>query len=133
MRCSKFYLILPLSLMGAGPAFAGDADETWNCRNTEFEISCSDGVCTASPDHTPMDIRVNQKDISWCAYSGCWTGLASATLNAGPVVSFFGTALENEADPTSKVDVAITIDTQSGTANVMVVGMFATPATCQVH
>lgn len=133
MRLSKLILLLPLSLMTASPVVANGEGISWNCRNADFEISCSDGVCTASADHTPMDISVGDEMISWCAYSGCWEGTPSALMRSGRFVSFYGNALENDADPSSTVDVAIVIDTQSGTANIMAVDLFATPATCQAR
>jgi hypothetical protein len=131
MRFAPQTALLTLSLAAFAPVagMAGDGS-SWNCRNTDFEISCADGKCTAAKAHTPMDIHVSRDEINWCAYSGCWTGPSSATVTSGPFVSFHGLALKNDPDPAYVVDVAIIIDTRSGAASVMASDLFTTPATC---
>jgi hypothetical protein len=124
-----YRLTLPLAVIVPFAAFAAD-DDGWNCTNADFEISCGDGKCTLADAHTPMSIDVSADEISWCAYSGCWTGPTSAAVTSGPFVSFHGLALENSTDSNYIVDVAIIIDTRSKSASVMASGLFTTPAIC---
>lgn len=123
-------LTLPLAALTPFTASAAQ-DDSWRCTNTDFEISCSDGKCTLADAHTPMDISVNSDEISWCAYSGCWTGPVGASVSSGPFVSFHGLALESSTNSDYIVDVAIIIDTRSKSATVMASGLFTTPATCE--
>ena len=60
------------------PAAAPPAP-AWQCRNPDFEASCSDGRCSANSDaFTPMDIGFDEDGhVSACAYSGCWAGPAA--------------------------------------------------------
>jgi hypothetical protein len=129
MRYTLSASLLTLSLMmtSAGSAESGTS---WNCTNTDFEISCADGSCNAAEDHTPMNITVSQDNIRWCAYSGCWTGPSAATVTSGPFVSVHGLSLKNSSDAQYVVDVAIVIDTRSGAASVMASNLFTTPAIC---
>lgn len=125
-----FRLMLPLTVSMPLATYAAD-DSGWHCTNVDFEISCSDGKCTQSDAHTPMSIDVTRDEISWCAYSGCWTGPAGAIVSSGPFVSFHGLALENSVDPSYIVDVAVIIDTRSKSASVMASELFTTPAICE--
>ncbi len=118
--------VIPVSALGAG-------EKSWHCRNTNFEISCDDGKCENSGTHTPMDIHVSTQDISWCAYSGCWTGPPGSTVTSGRFVSFFGPDLQSNGDVENSVDVAIVIDTNTGAASIMAADYFATPATCKLE
>jgi hypothetical protein len=124
-----FRLTLPLAVTMPLAASAAQ-DSGWHCTNADFEISCSDGKCTLADAHTPMSIDVSNDEISWCAYSGCWTGPTGATVSSGPFVSFHGLALENSNDSNYIVDVAIIIDSRSKSATIMASGLFTTPATC---
>jgi len=122
-------VILPLAVTAPLAAFAAD-DTIWNCQNLDFEISCTDGACAAADAHTPMDIQVSHDEISWCAYSGCWAGATSATVASGRFQTYHGLAMENAADPSYIVDVAIMIDTVSHAASIMAADLFTTPAIC---
>jgi hypothetical protein len=132
MRCltKVIRLILPFA---ASIPLAASADEggDWDCTNADFEISCGDGKCTLADAHTPMRIDVSRDTISWCAYSGCWTGPTGATVSSGPFVSFHGLALERGDASNYIVDVAIIIDTRSQSATIMASGLFTTPDTSE--
>ncbi|WP_168417781.1 MULTISPECIES: hypothetical protein [Acinetobacter] len=59
-------------------SYAGNTS-TWSCQNTWAEISCHAEHCQFETEHfTPFRIHIeNQKNISICAYSGCWSGEVS--------------------------------------------------------
>lgn len=123
---------MTLPLAALVPLAASGADDSgWNCTNADFEISCGDGKCTLAEAHTPMNIDVSSDEISWCAYSGCWTGPTGAKVTSGPFTSFHGLALENSTDSSYIVDVAVIIDTRLNSATVMASGLFTTPAICE--
>ena len=127
---SMISLMLPMFVTVPVAAYASDG-ASWNCRNVEFEISCDDGKCNASDDHTPMDVHVSSSEISWCAYSGCWTGVPSAALTSGSFASFYGFVQREGSTMADGVDVAVTIDRTTNGAAIMAAGIFASPATCE--
>lgn len=127
---SKSVLTISLAVI-APTSVLGAEDSSWSCRNADFEISCSEGKCVNAQTHTPMEILVNEEEISWCAYSGCWSGTTSSTLASGPFLSFNGITLKNGVNPSDVMDVTIVIDTASNAASIMVSDQFATPATCE--
>ncbi len=134
MRIATQSALLSLSLAATVPAAAfGEEGETWNCRNVDFEISCADGTCASAESHTPMDIHLSQDEVSWCAYSGCWTGAPSAVVSSGPFETYFGLALTNSAAPDDVANVTVVIDKSTNAATVAAAGQYATPATCELN
>ena len=129
MRLSHLLMSLALPMVATAPLMADEA--SWHCRNVAFEISCSDGSCKASDDHTPMDVRVSATEISWCAYTGCWTGVPSASVASGSFRSFYGFVQRQGSTMADGVDVAVTIDTTTNAVSIMAAGIFTTPATCK--
>ena len=123
------FLTLPLMISAPAQAIAGE-DGSWSCRNTAFEITCAEGACKAAEEHTPMDVHVSKDEISWCAYSGCWTGVPSASVTSGSFLAFYGFVQREGSAMADGVDVAVTIDTVSNGASIMAAGIFTTPATC---
>ena len=117
------------------PAAAPPAP-AWQCRNPDFEASCSDGRCSANSDaFTPMDIGFDEDGhVSACAYSGCWAGRGQPggdarffTLVARDLV--FEPVLE---DPPRRGDLALVLDREQGTA-VLTMAPFAQPLVCRRH
>lgn len=123
-------MLLTLALPVAAPAAP-----TWHCRNHDFEASCTDGRCAASPEgeFTPMDIAFDEKGgISACAYSGCWTGngqsggdaryytLVARDLVFEPVIT----------DPPRRGDLALVLDREQGIA-LLSMAPFAQPLVCR--
>lgn len=118
-------LVMPLVIAPA------QADE-WSCRNNNAEISCSETACEVTmPDgFTPMDLTLNTSGaVSLCAYSGCWTGQATSTLNVGHYLSSVALQLAWSGVSGSPGDVVATIDTRKKVATVLADG-FAHPMTC---
>jgi hypothetical protein len=121
-----------LSTIGATANAADTADTlSWNCKNGDYEISCSDGKCESSDAHTPMDIHVAPDEISICAYTACWTGAPSVTQLSKGFLTVVGQALVAQGDPENLLNASITIEVKSKVATVLVAGLFATPATCE--
>ena len=102
----------------------------WNCRNTDLEVSCSGAKCEVAEQHTPMDVYVSSSEMSICAYSGCWEGTPSATLNSGSFLTFTGMALPFSTNSDSFANVSVTINGKSKVGMILVEGMFASPALC---
>lgn len=111
-------------------AAAQDGELGWSCRNMEYEISCGGGVCEASEAFTPMDIYVTSTEMSACAYTGCWEG-APTTIKAGRFVTFLAPDLPFSTRPEFTGDIALTIDTETSTATILVGDLYAEPAVCK--
>ena len=103
----------------------------WTCRNTDFEIACDVGGCSASETHTPMEASVGLTAISVCAYSGCWEGTAVSMHRSGTFLTVTGTALPFSSAPDDRADISVTIETGSRVGTLLVAGRYATPAICQ--
>jgi len=113
-------------------ALAGE-QPSWNCRNMDFEISCSAKGCEAAEAFTPMDIHLSGDEISLCAYTTCWSGAPTAVQMAGGFASYVGLGLVGATDDGDLVDAAVTIETESGAASVLVAGRYVTPALCALN
>ncbi len=126
--------ILILACSAALPALADGhnrgANEGWNCRNYEMEISCNGGICEAAEAHTPMDIHLTDEEISLCAYTGCWVGETDAVIRSGRFETYVGDALPFTTSPGSKTDGSITVDVETGIATVIIADVYAQPLTC---
>lgn len=108
----------------------------WACSNQDVEITCDGRGCQASYAFTPMSVSLSREDISVCAYSGCWQGVPISADWAGKRFQIFtaeslpfSTAPNTVAD--TGADIAITIDTQTGIATLLVSELFAHPMRCQ--
>lgn len=108
----------------------------WACSNQDVEITCDGTGCQASDAFTPMSVSLSREDISVCAYSGCWQGAPISVHWAGTRFQTFtaeslpfSTAPDSDAD--TGADIAITIDTQTGIATLLVSELFAHPMRCQ--
>ena len=126
--------LLSLGIAALCPSMLAQADAGspgWACRNLQFEIGCSGGTCSASDDFTPMDVHVSREEMDVCAYTGCWAGRPSVAAVAGGIEVFAGQDLAFSTSPDSTADIAVSIETKSGAATILVGGTFATPATCQ--
>ena len=123
-----FPFILALAVCATAPAMADD----WSCRNESAEITCDAEKCTIAPpgEFTPAELTVgHQGALSYCAYSGCWSGSAASTLRSGRFLTVTGFQLEWSGTSGSPVDLAATIDTKLGRASVLT-GDYAQPMTC---
>jgi hypothetical protein len=126
--------ILLLAGVCANPIMAlAEPVPSYNCRNMDFEISCSSEGCVAAEAFTPMDIHLSGEEISLCAYTMCWRGAPDVVQRAGGFVSYTGTGLVGTRDVSDLVDAVITIETASGAASVLVAGRYATPANCTLN
>lgn len=128
-------LSLVLLAMLALPAGA----TTWNCRNADMEVACSEGECHATVDHgfTPMDVAFNDDgSISVCAYAGCWEG-EGEVFTDGRFLSIaarglvYSTDQERGTDQERRHDLAILLDLDDNVA-MLKSGVFAQPLICRV-
>ena len=112
------------------PAAAQSGELGWSCRNMEYEISCNGGVCEASEAFTPMDIYTNSEEMAACAYTGCWEGKPTV-IQSGRFIIFLGTDLPFSTQPEGRGDIALTIDTETHSATILVGDLYAMPAVCK--
>jgi hypothetical protein len=106
--------------------------ESWNCRN-QIEVWCAADGCAATPpgESTPMDIWARADgDLSVCAYSGCWEGIATVSAAAGRLLWIgdnlpFVSAIEGAAG-----DVTLLVMAKDGVGFVRAGGI-ATPVLCR--
>lgn len=126
-------IIGALALLGLAP---GILAQTWNCRNPDMEISCSDGHCQSTEEHsfTPMDVAFNDAgEMFLCAYSGCWEGRGEVTKSAR-FLSIAATNLTYSTDPKPgemKQHAAILLDLSDNIA-LLKLGSYAQPLVCNV-
>lgn len=106
----------------AVPAVGADAEQ-WRCRNTDFEVDCSDGKCQLSDSFTPMDIYVSAEHVSICAYTGCWEG-QPIFMRDGPLVYASSRSLKwSQSEATGAFQLIINTDTKVGTVVGEVIGV----------
>lgn len=122
-------LLAALILTLAAPAAFADVG-AWSCRNEQLEIICAKGACAVSDGHTPMDVTIDAKKITACAYTGCWTGAPILAVRTGPWITVQGVDLPFSTNPSDRADVAVTLDARSGIAAVLVAGSFVNPMLC---
>lgn len=106
--------------------------ETWNCKNRNMEVTCSDGECAVSDAFTPMDVAFNDSgDLLVCAYSGCWEG-EGEIYRSGNFLGIFGKQLSfsTDPDPDRKQDVALLLDMTDNVA-LLKAGVYAQPLICR--
>ena len=109
-------------LVMAVPAVAAEAEQ-WKCRNTDFELACSEGKCEVSDSFTPMDINVSAEELSICAYTGCWTG-EPVFVQDGPFVYASSRSLKwSHNDTTVAFQLVINRDSKLGTVLGELVGV----------
>ena len=132
LSVTHFKIVILAALCAAPVAAFAETLPSWNCRNMDFEISCSAEGCKAAEAFTPMDIHLSGDEISLCAYTTCWTGAPTAVQSAGGFVSYVGAGLVGAVDASDLMDAAVTIEIASGAASVLVAGRYATPAHCAV-
>lgn len=124
--------VISISALGF-PAFADQtkhSEEVWNCRNNDLEISCPQGECSVADSHTPMSVTASSGELEVCAYSGCWSGVPSASLTSGRFQTFSGVRLLYLADTDDGAHASLTIDTKSGIGTLLVTDYYAQPVTC---
>lgn len=86
-------IIVLIALLGASYLAQEPTRADWYCRN-DIEVDCSHGECEVSDSEetSTMSLLFNEDGkLSYCAYSGCWSG-------KGKVVSqnpFLVISLEN--------------------------------------
>lgn len=127
---------LTLTWLAIGAVSSGamaQNDTGWNCRNLAYEIGCDESGCKLSDAHTPMDIYLSGDAMEVCAYSGCWTGAPSYTRRGGQFEIWTGYNLPFSTREDWVANVSVTVDTETGIANVLVSGMYAHPAKCEAQ
>ncbi len=114
---------LAASLISIATLAIGAEAEQWNCRNTDFEIGCSDGKCEISDSFTPMDIQVSTEEVSVCAYTGCWKG-KPVFVQDGPLLYASSRSLKwSQNDSVAGFQVVINRHTKLGSVLGEVVGI----------
>lgn len=102
----------------------------WNCRNNDFEISCSSKKCKIATSFTPMHVSFDLKgNMSVCAYSGCWEGVGKVT-HAVNYTIIAGHNLKFSTSGNNQGDFLIAIDTNDKVAVIKGFG-YAMPMTCK--
>lgn len=109
------------------------AAQSWHCRN-QFEIWCSETGCRQAPagEMTPLDIWAGRKDLSVCAYTGCWAGKGGPKRIGGRLL-WIGKALPFSTQPDEsemRTDVTLMIFESDGVGFVRAGGL-ATPLLCE--
>ncbi|WFU51366.1 hypothetical protein [Sinorhizobium terangae] len=112
-------------------AFA--ASGAYSCSNGEFEIRCNAYKCESSEDFTPAGggVDTGTKDMSVCAYSGCWEGKADSIIaSAGHIIAYSDQLQANNPglQPTSA---AIVINRETLGATLNAFG-FQSPMSCSL-
>lgn len=130
MRHAIALAILAIAALPAS-AGGGETPEGWNCRNLQAEISCDGETCNVAEAFTPMDIHLTDTELSLCAYTGCWTGAASSVTRTGRFKTYVGSGLPFSTRQEHLANASVTVDTNTGTATVLVANMYAHPATCK--
>jgi hypothetical protein len=115
--------------VAATPAAAQD----FSCRNKAAEISCASEGCEVKTDgFTPMSLSRQGRQLSICAYSGCWEGPILVRRSRGSVDLLYANVRRNEgsgADGAGYDELAIIYDRRSRTAQ-MRWGSFANSMDC---
>jgi hypothetical protein len=76
---------LAFALLATGASKKEAPPEAWRCAN-QVEVWCSADGCSARPadEMTPLAISASSaRQLSVCAYSGCWEGAAAFRLVEG--------------------------------------------------
>lgn len=131
----SFGMRLMIALVFASLSAVGQA-ETWNCRNADMEIGCSEGRCEATIGHgfTPMGVAFNDDgEVSICAYSGCWEGQGEVTRSELFVsITASNLTYSTDTEPgTMRQDAAILLDLSDNIA-LLKLGTYAQPLVCKV-
>lgn len=120
-------LLLPLMLL---PQAALAIEPGLSCSEMSLQIQCSDGTCTAEKDFTPMAINLHGKDLSICAYSGCWEG--EAVIHQDEIgFAVLGKNLAWNGDAANKANFQLAISLPSLEGMVLGEG-FASPLQCEM-
>ena len=82
-RLKAFTPLVAIAAVLCLPARAVAAESAnFTCTNRAAEIRCGDGVCEiVTPDDgfTPMQLTRDGHMLTLCAYSGCWSGVVTAS------------------------------------------------------
>lgn len=94
-------------------AFA--ASGAYSCSNGEFEIRCNSYKCESSEGFTPAGGGVNTstKDMSICAYSGCWEGKADSIIASAGHIIAYSDRLRGNSPSLQPTSAAIVIDRET--------------------
>ncbi len=107
--------------------------DAWTCAN-DIEVWCTVDSCAAKSagETTPMDISARRTgEITVCAYTGCWEGVASVTDNNGRL-SWAADKLPFSSQPDGgfTADISLMIIEKDGVGFVRVGGI-ASPLLCR--
>ena len=106
--------------------------EAWNCRN-QVEVWCAADGCAARPpdEFTPMDVSVaSSGDVSICAYTGCWQGLADVARTNGRTL-WTAEVLKFSTQPGAEGTAATVLIIEKDGVGFVRVGGLATPVLCE--
>jgi len=112
--------------------FLNPGSTEYTCAN-QIEIRCTDEKCTAAQvgEFTPMSVSFDNKgNVSVCAYSGCWEGVAKAIEN-DRFLFLSGNDLPFSTAPESKQSISISLDKNDNIA-LLKAGEFAQPVVCSI-
>ncbi|MDW9414243.1 hypothetical protein GOB15_07185 [Sinorhizobium meliloti] len=125
------HLVSMAALLASVEAFAASND--CSCRNGEFEISCDSDRCESSESFTPAGGGVNTstKDMSVCAYSGCWEGKADSIITSQDHIIAYSDQLKGNNPGLQPTSAAIIIDRETLGATLNAFG-FQSPMSCSL-
>ncbi|WP_152598522.1 MULTISPECIES: hypothetical protein [Acinetobacter] len=107
------------------------AQTSWQCTNKHAEISCTQQNCQVqTEDFTSFNFLIDSnKEISICAYSGCWRGPVTYT-NSKKFDQYFTQQLIWNNGETKDESFSITIDKTTKLGNLLGSG-FILPLICE--
>lgn len=124
----------PIFCMGVGVGVAAAQPPpgacAWECRNS-IEVSCEQGgqACSSAQAFTPFHIGLAcNGGVSFCAYSGCWSGQAQRWRTGKHQVWSANSVPWNHSGGSSGTFV-VAVERQTGAGMVLGEG-YATPLMC---
>ncbi|MCA1444488.1 hypothetical protein I6F07_30765 [Ensifer sp. IC4062] len=115
------------------PFDAVAASGAYSCSNGQFEIRCDSDKCQSSEGFTPAGGGVNTgtKDMSVCAYSGCWEGKADSIIASQGHIIAYSDRLQGNNPGLQPTSAAIVIDRETLGATLNAFG-FQSPMSCSL-
>ncbi|WP_331376812.1 hypothetical protein [Sinorhizobium chiapasense] len=127
----KVHLAATIVLLSPLDALAASGD--YSCSNGEFEIHCNSDKCESSEDFTPAGgvVNTSTKDMSVCAYSGCWEGKADSIISSQGHIIAYSDRLRGNNPGLQPTSAAIVINRETLGATLNAFG-FQSPMSCSL-
>ncbi|MBP1884715.1 hypothetical protein [Sinorhizobium mexicanum] len=111
--------------------FAASGD--YSCSNGEFEIHCNSYKCESEEDFTPAGgvVNTSTKDMSVCAYNGCWEGKADSIISSQGHIIAYSDRLQGNNPGLHPTSAAIVINRETLGATLNAFG-FQSPMSCSL-